>query len=275
MPRNVAAEILRQRATHVKAIGIIPARMASSRFPGKPLAGIHGIPMVGHVYFRSRMSRALDEVYIATCDEEVRRYAQSIGAACIMTADTHERASDRAAEAMLKIERDAGRKTDVVVMIQGDEPMITPEMMDLAIAPLAADPSLQVTNLMAEMQTVEEFEDPNEVKVVVDLKGNALYFSREPIPSRKKGAKQVPMLKQVCIIPFRRDYLLKFNSLPPTPLEIIESVDMMRILEHGDRVRMVMTEARTLSVDTPADLARVVEMMRGDALMPKYAATTV
>jgi len=174
---------------------------------------------------------------------------------------------------MLKIEMDAGRKTDVVVMIQGDEPMITPEMMDLAIAPLAADPSLQVTNLMAEMQTVEEFEDPNEVKVVVDLKGNALYFSREPIPSRKKGAKQVPMLKQVCIIPFRRDYLLKFNSLPPTPLEIIESVDMMRILEHGDRVRMVMTDARTLSVDTPADLARVVEMMQGDALMPKYAGT--
>jgi len=205
--------------------------------------------------------------------KEIRRYAQSIGAACIMTADTHERASDRAAEAMLKIEMDAGRKTDVVVMIQGDEPMITPEMMDLAIAPLAADPSLQVTNLMAEMQTVEEFEDPNEVKVVVDLKGNALYFSREPIPSRKKGAKQVPMLKQVCIIPFRRDYLLKFNSLPPTPLEIIESVDMMRILEHGDRVRMVMTEARTLSVDTPADLARVVEMMQGDALMPKYAGT--
>ena len=257
----------------MKAIGIIPARMASSRFPGKPLAGIHGIPMVGHVYFRSKMSRALDEVYIATCDEEIRRYAQSIGAACIMTADTHERASDRAAEAMLKIEMDAGRKTDVVVMIQGDEPMITPEMMDLAIAPLAADPSLQVTNLMAEMQTVEEFEDPNEVKVVVDLKGNALYFSREPIPSRKKGAKQVPMLKQVCIIPFRRDYLLKFNSLPPTPLEVIESVDMMRILEHGDRVRMVMTEARTLSVDTPADLARVVEMMQGDALMPKYAGT--
>ena len=254
----------------MKAIGIIPARMASSRFPGKPLAPIHGVPMVGHVYFRSKMSRVLEEVYIATCDEEIRRYAASIGAPCIMTAATHERASDRAAEAMLKIEAQTGRKADIVAMIQGDEPMITPEMMDLAIAPFRADPALQVTNLMARMNTAEEFEDPNEVKVVVNLRGDALYFSREPIPSRKKGAREVPMLKQVCIIPFRRDYLLTFNSLPPTPLEVIESVDMMRILEHGGRVRMVMTETETLSVDTPADLKRVVEKMRGDSLMAQY-----
>ena len=244
--------------------------MASSRFPGKPLAPIHGVPMVGHVYFRCKMSRALDAVYIATCDDEIRRYAESIGAPCIKTSDTHERASDRAAEAMLKIEGESGRRTDVVVMIQGDEPMITPDMMDLAIRPLDRDPALNVVNLMARMSTAEEFEDPNEVKVVIDLQDNALYFSREPIPSRKKGAAQVPMLKQVCIIPFRRDYLLEFNALAPTPLEIIESVDMMRILEHGGRVRMVMTETRTLSVDTPADLARVVELMRGDPLMARY-----
>ena len=233
----------------MSAIGIIPARMASSRFPGKPLAPIHGVPMVGHVYFRCKMSRALDAVYIATCDEEIRRYAESIGAPCIMTSDKHERASDRAAEAMLKIEAASGRRAEIVVMIQGDEPMITPEMMDLAIAPLDRDPAL---------------------KVVIDLHDNALYFSREPIPSRRKGAAQVPMLKQVCIIPFRRDYLLEFNALAPTPLEIIESVDMMRILEHGGRVRMVMTETRTLSVDTPADLARVVDLMRGDPLMARY-----
>lgn len=254
----------------MSAIGIIPARMASSRFPGKPLAAIHGMPMVGHVYSRCKLSRALDEVYIATCDEEIRRYAESIGATCIMTADTHERASDRAAEAMLEIEAQTRRKREIVVMIQGDEPMITPQMMDLAIAPFDGDPSLQVVNLMAHMQTAEEFEDPNEVKVVVDLEGDALYFSREPIPSRRKGAKEVPMLKQVCIIPFRRDYLLEFNALPPTPLEVIESVDMMRVLEHGGRVRMVMTDVRTLSVDTPADLARVVELMRGDPLLARY-----
>jgi 3-deoxy-manno-octulosonate cytidylyltransferase (CMP-KDO synthetase) len=256
----------------MKAIGIIPARMASSRFPNKPLAMIHGVPMVGHCWFRSKMSKSLDEVYIATCDQAVMDYANSVGAPCIMTKDTHERASDRAAEAMLKIEAAGDKKSDVVVMIQGDEPMLLPEMMDLALGPLKADPSVQISNLMAEMETVEEFEDPNEVKVVVDPKGNALYFSREPIPSRKKGAKKVPMLKQVCIIPFRRDYLLKFNDMPQTPLEIIESVDMMRILESGGAVKMVMSKAKTLSVDTPADLARVIEAMRSDKLMLKYGA---
>lgn len=254
----------------MSAIGIIPARMASSRFPGKPLAAIHGIPMVGHVYFRSRLSGALEAVYIATCDDEIRRYAESIGAPCIMTAHTHERASDRAAEAMLKIEKQTGRKADIVVMIQGDEPMITPQMMDIAIAPLRSEAALQVVNLMARISSVDEFEDPNEVKVVVDRSDNALYFSREPIPSRKKGAAQVPMLKQVCIIPFRRDYLLEFNASPQTPLEIIESVDMMRVLEHGGTVRMVMTDARTLSVDTPADLERVIQAMHGDPLLIQY-----
>lgn len=254
----------------MNAIGIIPARMASSRFPGKPLAPIHGVPMIGHVWFRCKMSRTLDEVYIATCDEEIRQYAEGIGAKCIMTADTHERATDRTAEAMLKIEAATGQRTDIVVMIQGDEPMTHPEMIDEAMAPMAADSLVNVVNLMARMDSVEEFEDPNEVKVVVDLEGNALYFSREPVPSRKKGVTTVPMLKQVCIIPFRRDYLLRFNSLPPTPLEVIESVDMMRILEHGEKVKMIMTAARTASVDTPEDLAYVVGMMQGDDLMGRY-----
>lgn len=112
--------------------------------------------------------------------------------------------------------------------------------------------------------------DPNEVKVVTDLNGDALYFSREPIPSRRKGTPHVPMHKQVCIIPFRRDYLLKFNAMDECPLEIIESVDMMRILEHGEKVRMVPTDKRTLSVDTQEDLERVREMMRDDALRISY-----
>ena len=123
---------------------------------------------------------------------------------------------------------------------------------------------------MARIKTVEEFEDPNEVKVVVDINNRALYFSREPIPSRKKGVSDVPMLKQVCIIPFRRDYLLRFNSMKSTPLEIIESVDMMRILEHGDEVYMVKSDTETLSVDTKKDLERVEEMMRSDRLVPLY-----
>ena len=155
-------------------------------------------------------------------------------------------------------------------MIQGDEPMITPEMIDDAVSPMQEDPEIQVVNLMSRLDTQAEHEDPNEVKVVVDQAGFALYFSREPIPSRKKGASEVPMLKQVCIIPFRRDFLLKFNNLAPTPLEIIESVDMLRVLEHGFRVKMVMSEHRTYSVNTPEDLAFVSACMENDILMKKY-----
>ena len=181
----------------MKIVGIIPARMASTRFPGKPLADIHGIPMIGHVYFRSRMSQTIDELYVATCDQEIMDYIHSIGGKAIMTADTHERASDRTAEAMLKIESETGRRVDIVVMIQGDEPMVYSEMIDESILPLINDESIMVSNLMAPLKTREEHEDPNEVKVVVDRSGNALYFSREPIPSRKKGTTSLPMLKQV------------------------------------------------------------------------------
>ena len=254
----------------MRIIGIIPARMESSRYPGKPLAKIHGIPMVGHCYLRSRMCALLDDVYVATCNQEVMDYIASIGGQAIMTANTHERASDRAAEAMLKAEVMTGKRTDVVVMIQGDEPMLTPEMLAQAIAPMKQDPTIQVLNLVGDIASREEHDDPNEVKVVVDMRGNALYFSREPIPSWKKGAKMLPMKKQICIIPFRRDYLLRFNSLPQTPLEIAESVDMLRVLEHGDQVRMVPTSIETYSVDTPEDLRDVEAAMESDVLMGQY-----
>lgn len=251
-------------------IGVIPARMASSRFPGKPLAKILGLPMLGHVYFRSRMSKILDEIYIATCDREIADYANSLGARAIMTADTHERASDRTAEAMLKIESETSSRTGIVVMIQGDEPMVFPEMIDAAVQPLISDEQIMVSNLMAPLKTREEHEDPNEVKVVVDRKDFALYFSREPIPSWKKGAKTLPMMKQVCIIPFRRDFLLRFNELEPTPLEIAESVDMLRVLEHGFQVKMIHTDKDTYSVDTVDDLRRVEKLMVHDPLIKIY-----
>lgn len=244
--------------------------MESSRYPGKPLALIHGMPMVGHCYLRSKMCPLLDEVYVATCNQEVVDYVASIGGEAIMTANTHERASDRAAEAMLKAEAATGKKTDVVVMIQGDEPMLTPEMLSQAIEPMREDPRIEVLNLVGDITTREEHDDPNEVKVVVDREGNALYFSREPIPSWKKGARSLPMKKQICIIPFRRDFLLKFNSLPQTPLEIAESVDMLRCLEHGHEVRMVPTDVESYSVDTPEDLRDVEVAMQHDALMKNY-----
>jgi len=254
----------------MNVIGIIPARMASSRLPGKPLAKICGIPMIGHVYYRSKLSKILDQVYVATCDEEIANFIGSIGGKAVMTANTHERASDRTAEAMLKIETQIGGRIDIVVMIQGDEPMIYPEMIEKSIMPMLHDSSLQVINLMATLKSREEQNDPHEVKVVVDLNNFALYFSREPIPSWKKGAASVPMLKQVCIIPFKRDFLIKFNALNSTPLEVVESVDMLRVLEHGYKVKMVLTKFETYSVDTIDDLRKVEKLMANDMLMSKY-----
>ena len=155
-------------------------------------------------------------------------------------------------------------------MIQGDEPMVTPDMISAAVQPLLSSADIQITNLMERIETQEEHEDPAEVKVVVDVNDFALYFSREPIPSRKKGITEVPMLKQVCIIPFRRDFLLEYNSMEQTPLEIIESVDMNRLLENGIKIKMVMCEEITLSIDTKEDLIRVKAMMENDKFLNLY-----
>lgn len=226
--------------------------------------------MIGHVFHRSRMSRRLEQVYIATCDREIADYADSIGALWVMTAPSHERAADRTAEALLAIERQTSERIDIVVMIQGDEPMVTPDMIDEAVMPLIEDPSILVSNLMSPLQSRAEQEDINEVKVVVDQQHFALYFSREPIPSWKKGAKALPMYKQVCVVPFQRDYLLRFNTLQQTPLEIGESVDMLRVLEHGGKVKMIETKHLSYSVDTEEDRRHVEALLEHDPLVPLY-----
>ena len=254
----------------MKSIAIIPARMGSSRFPGKPLKKIQNIPMIGHCFFRTQMCKELKKTYVATCDQEIKDYVLSIGGNVIMTSDRHERASDRTAEAMIKAEEELKEKIDIVVMVQGDEPMVTPQMITKSLAPFLQDEKINVVNLMAPIQSVEEFENPDEVKVVINNFNDAIYFSREPIPSRRKGFDHVRMLKQVCIIPFRRDYLLKFNSFAETELERVESVDMMRVIENGDNVRMVMSDTDTYSVDTPADLEYVQRKMMQDELIHKY-----
>jgi 3-deoxy-manno-octulosonate cytidylyltransferase (CMP-KDO synthetase) len=251
-------------------IAIIPARMGSSRFPGKPLAQILDVPMIGHCFFRTAMSRKVDATYIATCDEEIRDYANAVGAPCIMTSASHERASDRIAEAMLTIEGETRKRHDIVVLMQGDEPMVRPEMIDLAIQGMQDCDDAKVVNLMAPIADLEDFEDPNEVKVVVSSDDYAIYFSREPIPSRRKGILDGPRLKQVCIIPFRRDYLLEYNATPQTTLEKIESVDMMRVIETGRRIKMIMSPFDTFAVDTPEDLAFVQAQMANDELLPHY-----
>lgn len=245
----------------MKILALIPARMGSSRFPGKPMAPILGKPMIGHVYERVAKSPLLTTTAVATCDQEIYDYIESIGGVAVMTSDTYERASDRCAEALLKLEQSNNTRYDIVVMVQGDEPMTHPDMISEAVNPMLENPDLQIVNLLGKIESIMEFEDRNCIKVVCDLKSNALYFSREPIPTRSKMS-NVPMGKQVCIIPFRRDFLLQYTSLAPTPLEIAESVDMMRVLEHGLKVHMVPTQHSSYAVDTPEDLAKVEKLMQ-------------
>lgn len=239
----------------MRIVGVIPVRMASSRFPGKPLARILGTTMLEHVYRRSRACAALDEVLVATCDEAIRAAAESFGAPVLMTSDQHRGATERVAEAARTCE------ADVIVLIQGDEPMLRPEMLEELIAPLHADLAVQCTNLMV-MVGEQDARDPNQIKVVCDLAGNALYMGREPMPTPRSG-KATQWGRQLGLIAFRRPWFLQLMSLPPTPLELAESVDMLRALEHGWPVRMVTTQHLTYPVDTPADLAKVEALMHG------------
>ena len=251
----------------MKAVAVIPARMGSSRFPGKPLARLLGRPMIEHVYLRVSLCASIDAVYVATCDREIVEATELFGGKAIMTSMQHERASDRVAEAA------EGLDADIVVMVQGDEPMTTPGMVDLAIAPMLRDPAIRCTNLAKRIRSVDEFADPNTIKVVVDGNGDALYFSREPIPTRRMAAfEDLAALKQVCVIPFRRQTLLDYARLEMTPLERAESIDMLRFLEHGFKVRMVETELDSHAVDTPADLALVESQMRDDPVLSQYMA---
>ena len=235
--------------------------MGSSRFPGKPMAELLGKPMIDHVYDNVKKNQLLFELAVATCDEEIYNYIESIGGRAVMTSDKHERASDRCAEALLIIEQEDNIKFDIVVMVQGDEPMIHPDMISEAISPMLDDSEILITNLLGEIKSKEEFEDHNCIKVVCDLNSDALYFSREPIPTRSK-TNNIPIGKQICVIPFRRNFLIEYNELKPTPLEIVESIDMMRVLEHGMKVRMVPTNYNTHAVDTEEDLKKVERLVQ-------------
>jgi 3-deoxy-manno-octulosonate cytidylyltransferase (CMP-KDO synthetase) len=255
----------------VRIVAVIPARMGSSRFPGKPLTPLLGRPLVEHVFRRAAMCERLDAVYVATCDEEIRAAVEGFGGTAFMTSAAHERASDRVAEAAERIE------ADVVVMIQGDEPMITPDMIVAAVGPLLQDPSVACVNLARRIASREEYLDRNTIKVVRNVHGDGLYFSRAPIPAldfthdfADRASATQPVFKQVCVIPFRRDFLREFARLPPTPLERAESIDMLRIIEHGGCVRLVETEVDTHAVDTPEDLRLVESLMKDDPLVRLY-----
>jgi len=231
--------------------------------------------MVGHCFFRSCLATTIDAVYVATCDQEIDTYMRSIGGPCVMTSDQHERASERTAEAFGRIEAETGEIYDFVVLIQGDEPMLAPEMLDELVAPVrgGALADVDIVNLVSAIGSSTEFENPDLVKVVGSMDDQALYFSREPIPSRRKYAGVVPMWRQLGMILFSRAAILAYPTLEPTPLEIIESVDMNRFLEHGWSIQLVPTHHPSPSVDSPADLEKVIAMMVDDPVMDRYLDT--
>jgi 3-deoxy-manno-octulosonate cytidylyltransferase (CMP-KDO synthetase) len=254
----------------MKIIAIIPARLAATRFPNKPMAKIKGMPMIGHCYIRSKLCSLLDETYVATCDQEIKDYIENMGGKAIMTADVHERATERTAEALLNIEAlHPENKYDIIVMVQGDEPLVDPDMLREAIEPLLQGDKM-VSNLMAALPTQAERDNPNNVKVVTNIKNDAIYMSREPIPSNKKYKAEIAAFRQLGLIAFTRAALLKFVALPTTPLEIIESVDMNRLIENGIPIRMTATKYLADSVDTAEDLARVEKKMQNDLLFHSY-----
>jgi 3-deoxy-manno-octulosonate cytidylyltransferase (CMP-KDO synthetase) len=253
----------------MNVIGIIPARMGSSRYPGKPLEKIHGMPMIGHCYYRTSIALGIKKTYVATCDVEIYDYITSIGGNVIMTADTHTRATTRTAEALEKIEIEIGETIGTVVMVQGDEPLIHPDIIGETVAHFH-DQSVNIVNIMSRLVDKESFEDENNVKVVVSNSNDALYYSREPIPSSWKGWKDIPRYMQTGIIAFRRDTLISFNKMKETELEKIESVDMNRVLETGGKIKMVLTEQITIGVDTPEELITVEKLLLNDKVMKSY-----
>lgn len=254
----------------MNTVAIIPARMASTRFPGKPLEKICGIPMIGHIYLRTSMCEDFSAVFVATCDTEIENYIKSIGGKAVMTADTHERCTDRTAEALLKIEELENKKFDIVAMVQGDEPLVDPTVLSTFVREMKNSPDVPILNLMAKIENDEEFNSSNTVKVVTDCSGFALYFSREPIPSKKKWVGEMERRKQTGLIFFRRESLFQFNEMKPTPLEKIESVDMLRVLENGQKLKMILTESKCLGVDVPEDVHGVEKFMVEDPLFNTY-----
>ncbi|NTW89279.1 MAG: 3-deoxy-manno-octulosonate cytidylyltransferase [Desulfobulbaceae bacterium] len=252
----------------MKIVVGIPSRMGSSRFPGKPLCDILGRPMLEHVYRRCALANSVDEVFVATCNVEIEKFCESIGARAIMTDPAISRPGLRVAEACKVLDL---ADDDIVVVVQGDEPLVRPEMIELAVQPLLEDDDVYCVNLTADM-TEQEWLDPNEIKVVCDLNMNAIYMSRSPIPSRVHPEKPVigPRLRQVCIMPFRKKDLLAFNSLSPTPLEEAESIEMLRAIEHGYKVRMVKTSFVSKSVDNEEDRRVVERLMQNDEIYRQH-----
>jgi 3-deoxy-manno-octulosonate cytidylyltransferase (CMP-KDO synthetase) len=245
----------------VSVVVLIPARYQSSRLPGKALADIGGHPMIEHVYRRASSARGVRDVIVATDDQRIVDAVTAFGGHARMTSATHSSGTDRLAEVA------AGLTCDIIVNVQGDEPLIEPAMIDEAIAPVAADAGLQMATLRRRIEDPAELQNPNVTKVVVNRDGYALYFSRAAIPFMRAGCPPAPAWRHVGLYVYRRECLLRLAALPPTPMEQAEALEQLRALEHGISIRAVETAYDSIGVDTPDDLARVRRLMQGSLVL--------
>jgi 3-deoxy-manno-octulosonate cytidylyltransferase (CMP-KDO synthetase) len=255
-------ESIRDRSqAHKHTVAVIPARYASARFPGKALADIAGRPMIEHVYRRASAARHVDAVIVATDDERIFEAVTRFGGDVRLTRTTHATGTDRIAEVAATLD------CDLIVNLQGDEPMIDPAAIDEAVEPFRLDPELSMTSLCQRFGPGEDPNDPNMVKVVVGRGGFALYFSRALVPFVRGRAADpgAGPFKHIGLYVQRREFLLKVAALDPTPLERAEALEQLRVLEHGYAIRMIETQYESVGVDTPEDLARVRRMLTAGA----------
>ena len=238
---------------------VIPARMASSRYPGKPLVPILGLPMIEHVRRRSLLAEGVSLVVVATCDQVIKEFVNQNGGQAVMTKDTHERCTERVQEAMEIL------PGDIVVMVQGDEPLLNPNAITQVAQPLLDEPSLDVVNLLSPLESPDDLTNPNIVKAVCDINQNVIYLTRSAVPHFRKTVK-TPVFRQTGIMAFRSSFLPRFSSLPETALEMAESIDMLRLLEYGVRIQGVVVDYVTIGVDRPSDIQIVEAVLREDVL---------
>jgi 3-deoxy-manno-octulosonate cytidylyltransferase (CMP-KDO synthetase) len=246
-------------ANPTEVLAIIPARYASSRFPGKPLASIAGRPMIQHVVERVRGAQRVSRVVVATDDARIQQAVADFGGEAVLTRTDHSSGTDRVAEVAVHI------PADIYINVQGDEPLVDPGTIDALAATLIEDDSVQIATPCALIEKPEDIMDPNIVKVVRNFDGDALYFSRAPIPWVRDRGESVAAQhwKHLGLYAFRRDALLDFPTLPPGELERLEQLEQLRWLENDYRIRVVETEYDAVSVDVPADLERVEKLLKG------------
>lgn len=239
----------------MKVIGVIPARFASTRLKGKVLAIINGKPMIQHVYERARQSRLLDEVIIACDDLRIKKTAEEFGARAIMTDPLHTCGTDRIVEAVKDLD------VQIVVNIQGDEPLIDPSVIDLLVKAITEDPEVPMATVIKKISDLNDLDNPNIVKVVIDRKQTAIYFSRSKIPYNR-GTDEHLYFKHLGLYAYTKEFLLKFASLPKAKLEITESLEQLRAIENGFKIKTVLTEIESIGVDTPEDLVKAEQLIK-------------